>query len=409
MVKRDSKVHRSHVLIGVMVVVIVGLIVFACTQRSGDSKTADLPKPAGSGSAIAGQGYSTGSYDHEYQLYNNWYQDGSVTSYLVENGNWVYLDTLDASGAQSNAVGSRVTYGDLTFKVLNHGVELDTPCDTYSVAFGSGKYGFASTRASLTMSVSSGAQPIQQITGSQDAVTIHNTFPGVGWFTLHCDNAAVAAQPAPTPTPAPTQACTDSDGGQVLGIRGTASGNWGSTGQYQASTEDWCDVEGGPRITEFYCDSAGLQANQGYCPSGTVCRSGACVATQTAPTTCSNTCQDSTHLLNYTNGCASSPTVTDCTQTGGSLATCSNGQCVAPNCANGACASACTDSDGGNVLGVNGTASGYRSWGSYERNNDRCDSEGSMGITEWYCDAAGLQYSYQYCSSGKTCRNGACV
>jgi|GEM_PF-4099974 len=321
MVKRDSKVHRSHVLIGVMVVVIVGLIVFACTQRSGDSKTADLPKPAGSGSAIAGQGYSTGSYDHEYQLYNNWYQDGSVTSYLVENGNWVYLDTLDASGAQSNAVGSRVTYGDLTFKVLNHGVELDTPCDTYSVAFGSGKYGFASTRASLTMSVSSGAQPIQQITGSQDAVTIHNTFPGVGWFTLHCDNAAVAA---PVPTPTMASGC----------INNTAMVNYTSTGIR----------------TEINCQ--GGSSTGGYGPLGT----------------------------------------------------CSNGQCVAPNCATGACASYCYDTDGGDNSGVAGSYGGYTSYGSYEGGSDTCRQ--AWEIVEHFCQNGLLTYGFRDCPTGTTCQSG---
>ena len=44
--------------------------------------TPSPPPPAKPG-ALAGQGYSAGIYDHEYQIYKNFYAYGSVTSYLL--------------------------------------------------------------------------------------------------------------------------------------------------------------------------------------------------------------------------------------------------------------------------------------------------------------------------------------
>ncbi|GEM_PF-4582493 len=202
MSKDKSNKNSYAYLTIVAIVAIVGIIVLVWSAKSPSMMSSvNLPTPAVSDSALAGQGYSTGTYGHEYQLYNSFSSDGSVVSYLVDNGNWIYLDTRDASGIQSNAPGSYATYSGLLFTNLNPPpspfssmIELKSSCKDYIIKFGSSGFEINSTGVSDSFIVSSnGPQPIRQIAGTDDAITIHSHSQQVSWFTLHCDERVITS------------------------------------------------------------------------------------------------------------------------------------------------------------------------------------------------------------------------
>jgi hypothetical protein len=174
---------------------ILSLLVFGCSkvQQTNNSEGTDLPLPAGTDSALAGQGYATETYDNEYQLYNNFRLDGSMTSYLVENGRWVYLGSL-SNGQQASRSSS-----DFSVTVIRDvqsqspGLKLETSCRDYKIYFdSSGNYIInQGSSGSITSDQFTASlrrpQPIRQISGTDDAITIHSTSSNVAWFTLHCD------------------------------------------------------------------------------------------------------------------------------------------------------------------------------------------------------------------------------
>src|SRR3989344_1961643 len=184
-------------IIVMLMVSVLSLLVFGCTASQTTSPDGvDLPQPAGSDSALAGQGYAAGTYNHEYQLYNNLNSDGSVTSYMVDKGNWVYL-------GQFSATSPPVRNGDLSLELLSFSassfeLELETSCREYGITYDTNG-GYTITSDDLTPSnldqftvPINRAQPIRQIAGTDDAITIHSTSSSVAWFTLHCDDAPSA-------------------------------------------------------------------------------------------------------------------------------------------------------------------------------------------------------------------------
>lgn len=102
-------------------------------------------------------------------------------------------------------------------------------------------------------------------------------------------------------------------------------------------------------------------------------------------------------------GC-SSPTDNDETNCGDGI--CEGGEvcdvCVA-DC--GHCNS-CSDTDGGIVLYVQGTVSGY-SGGSPYSYTDYCIN--STSVNEYYCSGSQYYFMWSGCSYNQTCTNGACA
>ena len=205
-------------IIVMLMVSVLSLLVFGCTASQTTSPDGvDLPQPAGSDSALAGQGYAAGTYDHTYQLYNNFRPDGSMVSYLVENGNWVYLGDL--------RLGSRVHQSNLDLEVIGvstdpqypgAAIRLSTECREYSINFDNlGQYtitpdGHNPDIFSVPLSL---PQPIRQIAGTDDAITIHSTSSSVAWFTLHCDEVAPVSCTNGAINPPACNACST---GQIL-------------------------------------------------------------------------------------------------------------------------------------------------------------------------------------------------
>jgi len=82
---------------------------------------------------------------------------------------------------------------------------------------------------------------------------------------------------------------------------------------------------------------------------------------------------------------------------------CQNGQCYNPT---GGIPNSCNDTDGGQVLRVKGTSTGYYNGFSYSK-TDYCMTDTS--IREYWC-VGNLNYEQNFnCQSGETCINGACV
>ena len=187
---------KKLILLGLLITVTLMLI--GCTSQQPEG----LPAPAGSDAAIAGQGFATGTYDRGYQLYSHIYSNGFLDSYLVENGIWNYLG--------NSGVGAKVSSGAFTLTVLprregnlrdpGSRVRLNSACSGYTIEFQRGnRMGTfwittpAGVMDNFRVRVNT-PQPVHQILGTNDAITIHNigqsvapTRDDVVWFTLHCD------------------------------------------------------------------------------------------------------------------------------------------------------------------------------------------------------------------------------
>ena len=319
MVKNERKVHRSHVLIGVMVVLVVGLIVFACTQRSGDS------------GAVAGQAVAGDCTDTDPT--NDIYVNGMVNSFYEDS--CVFSDTA-VQQYYCNDEGTVKRRSDNCANGCSNGVCL------------------------------SGSAP---------------------------------------PASVPVQSCTDTDPTDDIYVNGMVNNFYQDTCAFQNTM-----------VEQYYCDATGtVKKKADSCPSA-MCSNGVCSAAapppSSAPTptptpTMASGCTNSTAMVNYSSdGTRNEINCQGGSSTGGygPLGTCSNGQCVAPNCANGACASYCYDTDGGDNSGVAGSYGGYTSYGSYEGGSDTCRQ--AWEITEHFCQNGLLTYGYRECPTGTTCQTG---
>ena len=88
---------------------------------------------------------------------------------------------------------------------------------------------------------------------------------------------------SPTACATTIQPCTDSDGGQNYGVKGTGSGNYkGSVTRAYTNYEDYCATS--TQLNEAYCGSDGYLSTIGYqCSAG--CSNGACLSATTTTTT----------------------------------------------------------------------------------------------------------------------------
>lgn len=223
---------------------------------------------------------------------------------------------------------------------------------------------------------------------------------------------------------APQQTCTDSDGGQNLGVFGITTV---VSGGIATNYSDACTTS--TTINEKYCLGGNSWVNQTYCPSGQICQNGACTFNYTQP----NSCFDSDngynyYIAGYVTGINNSVNymINDscvgnyvneyyCSGNTPNLAFhyyCSSG------CSNGKCNDYCSDSDGGNNPGINGTVLVGNSYSIYAGNffADYCVppfynysityNNVSNSITELYCNGTSLQSVNVSCATFPT---GICV
>lgn len=247
-----------------IVVMVISIFLFGCTaqQPVGGPEGVDLPEPAGSDSALAGQGFSTGSYDHTYQLYNSPPVGQYINTYFVQSNPFRWVKVNYDNGGQ---IGGRGTVGDLTLlrvarttgsDTTGMKLELDTNCRDYSIEVdgNSRTYWITSSGGSTdTFTIpNSNPQPIRQIVGTNDAITIHSTQSRLAWFTLHCDDVV----------------CTETDGGRNFNQQGSVTfGNRIET--------DSCAQNG--ELTEWVCENNQINSYRQFCSNiGMVCLNGAC-------------------------------------------------------------------------------------------------------------------------------------
>jgi hypothetical protein len=190
----------------------------------------------------------------------------------------------------------------------------------------------------------------------------------------------------PTPAGGKANSCSDTDGGIVVTVFGTVSGYFNKK---PYSYSDTC-VDSGT-IKEYYCSGTLSQYTQQSCG--------------TDGYTSGNYCMNGDVYRNYTDyfcgsGVCSSTTTPQLQQD------CVTGQ----YCSSGACYwnDSCSDTDGGFVMTVQGTTSGYFSNQPYS-NTDVCQT--NTTLTEFYCSGSYSHNSTVSCMTNTTtlCSNGACV
>ncbi|MFH2100801.1 MAG: hypothetical protein ABII71_01815 [Candidatus Micrarchaeota archaeon] len=203
-------------------------------------------------------------------------------------------------------------------------------------------------------------------------------------------------------------ACFDSDGGGSGGmyVSGTVFSEFGSYSDYCTS---------GTVVNEYSCVSDSRVSDTVACPSGYLCRGGACVS--------EDDCYDSDDGLNYyakgtaevhgideVDYCTDSDTVREyyCGSGDEILSAtyscpggyeCSGGRCVRE----GSGGASCTDSDGGHIYAAIGTTS--TTDGDVGR--DVCLSSGLL--REYFCDGDDLDSETYSCPLGQECSGGRCV
>jgi hypothetical protein len=225
-----------------------------------------------------------------------------------------------------------------------------------------------------------------------------------------------------------SNSCSDTDGGNKKNVFGTTSGYYNNN---PYSHDDFCADSS--NIVEFYCNgtsernstqSCGTDGYFGsyYCTGNNRtrnyvdfgCASGACGNT-TTPTWQQNCdlsdgwngsayCQSGDVYRNFNDYyCGSGYCYNNLTSV--LYQDCVSGQ----YCSGGACHynNTCGDTDGGYVIGTQGTASGYFNDTSYS-STDFCQD--SDVLVEYFCGGT-LKYSYYVsCSNtSQVCTNGACV
>ncbi len=210
--------------------------------------------------------------------------------------------------------------------------------------------------------------------------------------------------------------CTDSDGGQNLEVKGTASG---IDGGVPVSKTDSCYST--TIVNEAYCYNENIYQTSKTCPTGKACLDGACVASVTP------ICKDSDNgkdpnVLGTVSGndeAGNRFTNTDSCQTFGSLTeyycdgtTKKSTPIVCPTgkkCVGGICVSStpqsCTDTDGGQNPEVKGVVSGVNQYSRPYTFTDKCIG---TKVYEYYCIGVNPWPITKACPNGKPCSDGAC-
>ncbi|HIE56142.1 MAG TPA: hypothetical protein EYP90_13370, partial [Chromatiaceae bacterium] len=204
--------------------------------------------------------------------------------------------------------------------------------------------------------------------------------------------------------------CTDSDGGIVYGVAGTASNTDGDTGSDACLDSDL--------LREYYCDGTDVDSEDYLCPVGQECRASRCADVE-EEVTCEDSDGTNINIRGTVTYGAESETdyctgfgevvewVCDADPTEGYHAlpaeSCPDGY----YCSNGKCAATfCSDSDGGEDRYNFGTAKDYL--GTVE--SDECYGADGRRVLEYFCDANNLVDSaYLDCPHSHYCDGGECV
>jgi len=222
--------------------------------------------------------------------------------------------------------------------------------------------------------------------------------------------------------------CSDSDGGQIYNVTGTASGYYNNT---PYSYTDSC--YNSTWVNEQFCSATRSNSTPYWCINMGVnytCSSGRCVLNQTPPA--NNSCSDSdggqiynvTGTVNgtyngtpysYTDQCFGSTTLYEhyCTGTTnhsemftcanmGANYTCSGGKCILNQSGP---ANNCSDTDGGIVYNISGVVSGYLGGAPYSH-SDYCSG---TYLAEQYCQGTVNMTDWHSCVGNYTCSNNACT
>ena len=280
-------------------------------------------------------------------------------------------------------------------------------------------------------------------------ITVYGAFIQMWIFIIATTAISVEAARA-------VNSCSDSDGGIVPGVFGTVSGYYKNK---PYSNSDYC-VDSGA-VLEYYCSgiykastqqSCGTDGYTGsnYCMNGDVyrnyldyfCASGMCASNSTPMLQ-----QDC--LYGCVNGTCASPPADSCTDSDGGINTAVQGstygylnasyyshtdiclnsvtvreyfcsgnyeqntlQNCTYGCSGGKCntsaADSCNDTDGGFMITIQGTASGYMSGTPYSH-TDSCMN--NWTLSEWYC-AGNYAYNmgnYTCAGNYTVCLNGKCM
>jgi cysteine-rich repeat protein len=237
------KKSKTPMIMGAVVVfLVIGLVTSLFLFNSQKLDFSDVPEgvplPSASDLArandvsLAGQGFSTGSYDHEFQFYMNIYNDATsqnavtTTGYCVSCSQaWKYMDSHFVGGYFNWNQATKQTERILTPLTLNNndgsdftfatvakdnpngvGVkyELRSECADYDIEVdGSGNY-YVSRNGKQVDTFNApinGWQKVmnRQIASTDDAISVKYTTSGLSWMVLHCDEAVLPPAPL-TPT-----------------------------------------------------------------------------------------------------------------------------------------------------------------------------------------------------------------
>jgi hypothetical protein len=203
-----------------------------------------------------------------------------------------------------------------------------------------------------------------------------------------CSNGACEATP-----------CTDSDGGMVLGTKGTASSG-------SDSGTDSC--EDSSTLIEYICRNGEVESEEVGCPSSKECIDGACTELQCTDTDGGENSNEagtaSKGSLSQSDSCFDSNTVKEYYCEGGDIKS-RNIDCARDDvCIQGECVSApsCIDTDGGKDRYTFGTTS----YGG-DSEEDACYNEEK--VVEYYCEDEEIKSVQLVCGSGYKCDSGVCV
>lgn len=192
--------------------------------------------------------------------------------------------------------------------------------------------------------------------------------------------------------------CADTDGGFNIYERGTVR-------EDNATYTDYCS--GTSSVREYYCSGDNMMQVIANCGEGFYCSNGACLeytcrdddggrdedefgTVSKGSDEWEDECYDEDTVLEYyCDGNDVESTRIDC----GSSEYCSGGECVRTTC---------SDTDGGNVRGVAGTARAGSSSGS-----DHCTD--LHNLREYFCSGSSVTYADIFCSDyGELCHNNIC-
>lgn len=195
--------------------------------------------------------------------------------------------------------------------------------------------------------------------------------------------------------------CTDSDGGKDATVKGSVESTSGRG-------TDTC-LGNGEMVMEYYCSGGLMNTADINCTGGKVCSDGAC---RDVPCFDTDGGKDSSvkgtvqyQDIQYTDYCTPEGNVKEyyCSPAGG-YTTEIIGCNLSEECIDGACVAkpACTDTDGGENLLVQGTTT----YGSVSQ-QDSCAN--GYAVIEYYCGEGVLKSAQMECATDEECLGGKCV